>query len=55
MISCEKDNKNNINYLLTNAGFVDLIMDRLERNKMLSISIISKIVEESDEGTILFI
>lgn len=55
MISCEKDNKNSINYLLANAGFVDLIMDKLDKNMMLSISIISKIVEESDEGTILFI
>lgn len=29
MISCEKDNKNSINYLLTYNGFVDLIMSRL--------------------------
>ena len=52
MISCEKDNKSCINYLLTNSTFVDLVMDKLEKKDLIAISIISKVVEESDEGTI---
>ncbi|CAD8127311.1 unnamed protein product [Paramecium sonneborni] len=55
MISCEKDNKDSINYLLTNDKFINLIMDKLERKNLTAISIITKIVEDSDEGTIQFL